>query len=199
MVNLKIDKQWIPEEAYQIFLSVLGELHYSYTRLEHELTCIIFLVATQSGKRSDDVLIALLGGQRMAQLKDTIKRLLRATRASQERIQFADALFLQLGEIQFFRDRLTHYITVMSDYNPECWINMNHTGIRERDRLEDIHFNLFAPKAASIDLRIIAELVPHLFNHYRSRKKVHKLPEIPSWQYKPSMLVRNRAKPRKSP
>lgn len=192
------------EEALPIFYRLLGELHHSYTALEHELACVVFLVVIKSGGKNDDVLIALLGSQRMASLKDTIKRLLKATKATSERTGFADKIFLQLGEISFFRDRLSHYLTVMADYNPEAWINMNFTGVRDRDKMEDIHFNLFALKAASSDLQDMRILAGEIFSHYIGEPD-SPLPELPTWQYKPSMLVRNRPKssgnqpPQKSP
>jgi hypothetical protein len=126
----------------------------------------------------------------MSPLKDTIKRLLRVTNAEAERKSFVDRLFSHLGELQFFRDRLAHFLTVMSDYDPECWVNMNFTGIREREKMEDIHFNLFALHAATSDLRTIRVLVGPIFN-YRLEGEDETLPEIPEWMFKPSMLVRD--------
>jgi len=178
------------EEASQHFFRLLGELHHSYTALEHELTCSVFAGVTRLEKR-DDAVVAMLGGQRMSPLKDTIKRLLRVTGADVDRTKYVDRLFNQLGELQFFRDRLTHFLTVMSDYNPECWVNMNFTGIREREKMEDIHFNLFALHAATCDLRVMRLLVGPIFS-YRIKGADEALPEIPAWQFEPSMLVRNR-------
>lgn len=194
--NLNRGLPFSDSRASGIFISALGELHYSYTALEHELTCAVFVVAVHSAGRNDDVIIALLGGQRMKQLKETIKRLLRATKADPDRLAYVDAIFLQLGEIQFFRDRLTHFLTVMSDYDPECWVNMNHTGVRERGKMEDIHFNLFALKAASMDLLWMRGATSSFFSHHRETDPPP--PELPTWQYKPSMLVRDHPRPKRS-
>lgn len=178
------------EEASVHFFRLLGEMHHSYTALEHELTCAVFAAVTRLEKR-DEAVIAMLGGQRMSPLKDTIKRLLRVTGADAPRLEYVDRLFNHLGELQFFRDRLTHFLTVISDYNPECWVNMNFTGIREREKMEDIHFNLFALYAATCDLRALRFLVGPIFN-YRIEGADQELPEIPTWHFKPSMLVRDR-------
>ena len=131
----------------------------------------------------------------MASLKDTIKRLMRATKASQKRIDYIDKFLMQLGEIQFLRDRLAHYLTVVSDYDPEYWVNMNFTGVRERDKMEDIHFNLVALKAASIDLQDMRKLVGGFFSHYLKSASA-RVETLPTWQYNPSMLIRERLIPR---
>lgn len=178
------------DEASGHFFRLLGELHHSYTALEHELTCSVYVAVTRLVER-DDAVVAMLGGQRMSPLKDTIKRLLRVTGAAVDRKAFVESLFSHLGEIQFFRDRLTHFLTVMSDYNPECWVNMNFTGIKEREKMEDIHFNLFALHAAACDLRALRLLVGAIFN-YRIAGADETLPTIPEWQFGPSMLVRDR-------
>lgn len=178
-------------QATHIFTTLVGELHLSYTALEHELSCAVYAVVTRFSIRRKDVLLAVLGGQRMGMLKETIKRLTRATKASPKRIAYVDGIFLQLGEIQFFRDRIAHYLTVISDYNPECWVNMNFTGVREREKMEDLHFNLFALKAAALDLQAMRPLVGGLFNHYLKGGST-RIPQLPAWQYKSSMLIRHR-------
>ncbi|MCX9147154.1 hypothetical protein [Erythrobacter sp. WG] len=184
------------DEAASLFFRLLGELHHSYTALEHELTCAVYVAVTRLEKR-DDAVVAMLGGQRMSPLKDTIKRLLRVTGAETERKQYVDTLFSHLGELQFFRDRLTHFLTVMSEYNPECWVNMNFTGIREREKMEDLHFNLYALHAATCDLRIMRMLVGPIFS-YRLEGAAEPLPSIPGWMFEPSMLVRDGpAKPKR--
>ena len=189
MTTQPSDRPLSEQEASQHFFRLLGELHYSYTALEHELTCAVYAAVTRFGER-DDAIIAIMGGQRMSPLKDTIKRLLRVTGADANRKAFVDRLFRHLGEIQFFRDRLTHFLTVISDYNPECWVNMNFTGIREREKMEDIHFNLFALHASARDLRVMRLLVGGIFN-YRIEGADNKLPDFPEWQFEPSMLVRD--------
>jgi hypothetical protein len=178
-------------EAGEHFYRLLGELHYSYTALEHELACLVFIAVTKLGKQPDAAILAMLGGQRMNPLKDTIKRLLRVTGANADRINFVSVIFSHLGEIQFFRDQLTHYLTVISDYNPECWINMNYTGIRERDKMEDLHFNLYALHAASNDLQVMRQILGPIFN-YRVIGTDLTIPVIPSWLFEPTMLVRDR-------
>lgn len=68
---------------------------------------------------------------------------------------------------------------------------MNFTGIKEREKMEDIHFNLFALYAAICDLRALRLLVGSVFN-YRIKGMDKALPDIPAWQFDPSMLVRDR-------
>jgi hypothetical protein len=190
MDNTPTMRPFNEEEATQHFFRLLGELHHSYTALEHELTCLVYVAVTRLESR-DDAVVAMLGGQRMSPLKDTIKRLLRVTNADADRVTYVDRLFSHLGELQFFRDRLTHYLTVMSEDNPECWIIMNFTGIKEREKMEDIHFNLFALHAAAFDLRAMRLLVGPVFE-YRLSKTVEPLPALPTWKFEPSMLIRNR-------
>lgn len=185
------------DEAGKHFLSLLGRLHHSYTALEHELTCLVYAAVTRLQTPRDDAVVAMLGGQRMSPLKDTIKRLLRVTGAEDGHVKYTDQIFSHLGELQFFRDRLTHFLTVMSDYNPECWVNMNFTGIREREKMEDIHFNLYALHTAADDLRLMRLLVGPIFN-YRVEGADTVLPVIPPWSFEPSMLVRNRPAARRS-
>ena len=172
------------------FAALVGDLMLSYTALEHELTCVIYAVVTRFSNKRRDVLLTVLGGQRMAPLKDTIKRLMRATRANKKRIAYLDAVFKQLGEIQYFRDRIAHHITVLTD-DPDVFTNMNFAAIREMEKMEDITFNISTLAAASDDLRVIRLCCEGLFSHYLG-KGPSAVPAEPTWQYKPSMLIRDR-------
>lgn len=177
-----------PEQAHDHFLRLLGRLHHAYTAVEHELGIAVYVAVTRLGER-DDVIVAMLGEQRVSPLKDTVKRLLRVTDANLARMDYVNRIFHHLGEIQFFRNRLTHYLTVMSDYDPECWVNMNFIGIKERVKMEDIHFNLYALYAAAVDLEDMRSLIGEIFN-YRVEGRSTDLPDVPTWEYNPSMLVR---------
>lgn len=182
-------------EAYAEFCCGLGLLHHQYTAVESELNTAVLAAVTRLSKmRRAAPLIAVLGGQRMGPVKDTIKRLMRATRASERRKAYVDALFLQLGEIQFFRDRLAHHQTVMSEDDPDVWVNMNFAGIRELHQMEDIYFRIDALHAAANDLVAIRAAAGDLFNHYL-RRGSSRTPPLPLWQYKPSMLTRDRPIP----
>jgi hypothetical protein len=180
------------EEAYALFCLLLGEFFHTFTAVEAELNYAIYVAVTRLSKRMRAApMLAVLGGLRMSPAKDTIKRLLRATRASERRKDFVDALFHQLGEIQFFRDRLSHHATVISSDNPAIWINMNFGGIKELHQMEDISFHLETLRAATADLQVIRTYVAGFFNHHVRRGSAA-TPKPPAWQYKPSMLIRDR-------
>jgi len=188
----------VQHEAYGVFCTLLGEFHYAYTALEYELNITIYATVTRLSKgRNGRVLVAVLGGQRMSPAKDTIKRLLRATKASDKKIAFVDALFHQLGEIQFFRDRLTHNFTSMSKDDPNIWVNMNFAGVRDVFQVEDISFHLSTLSAATIDVWWMREVIGPLFNHY-VRRGSGATPELPTWRYTPAMLTRERPNKKRS-
>ena len=161
--------------------------------MEHELNLAIFAAVTRMTKRQKrkEVLLAVLGGQRMSPAKDTIRRLLRATKANAKRTGFVDKLFAQLGEIQFFRDRLAHNLTTLTEGEPHLFINMNFAGIRELEKFEDIVFDVDALEAATLDLYAMRALVGQFFNHYM-RDGSSAVPSLPPWHFKPSMLIRDR-------
>lgn len=187
------------DEEYISFCLLLGRFFHSYTALEHEFSNAIIATVTRLTKHRIRMRIALavLGGQRMSPLKETIKRLLRATDASKKRRDYVDAMLHQVGEIQFFRDRLAHYFTTFSP-KPDTWVNLNHTGIREMDKLEDITFHISALDAAAEDMMKIRQSVGCWFSHY-DRSGSARTPDVPTWRYKPSMLIRDRRKSSGSP
>lgn len=180
------------EEAFDVFCLLLRRFSHAYTALEQELNCAVFAAVTRlADGRNTKPLIAVLRGQRMSPLKDTIKRLMRATKASQRRRDHTDAVFSQLGEIQFFRDRLTHHFTAISADDPSKWVNMNFAGIREPHLMEDITFDLEALVAATHDLMEMRAMTGDMFNHH-TRKGSAATPPLPAWRYNPSMLIRDR-------
>ena len=183
-----------------------GRFFHAYTALECELNDAVYAAITRFTKHKTRtrVLLAVLGGQRMSAAKDTLNRLLRATNANPKRLEFARALFHQLGEIQFLRDRLAHSITTVSDDNPPQFINMNFVNIRELSKFEDITFDVDVLEAATLDLYAMRGMARKLVNHYVG-KGSQAVPKLPAWHYKPSMLTRDRPlshgnqKPRKPP
>ena len=182
--------------AYSAFCHRLGCLHHMFTAVEVELNLTIYAAVSNLRPKRSALILAVLGGQRMGPAKDTFKRLLRATNASQKKIAFVDAMFLQLGEIQFFRDRLAHHFTGETD-DPDVWVNMNFGGIKEPHQMEDIYFHLDTMSHATEDLRWMRGVIGGLFNH-RLRRGSSATPELPAWLYKPSMLTRDRPIPKKN-
>lgn len=187
----------LPDLVFSIYCAASGRFFHAYTAMEHELNLAIFAAVTRMTKRQKrkEVLLAVLGGQRMSPAKDTIKRLLRATKANPKRVSFVDQLFAQLGEIQFFRDRLAHNLTTLTDDEPHKFMNMNFAGIRELEKFEDIVFDVDALDSATNDLYAMRALVGQFFSHYL-RDGSAAVPALPTWQYKPSMLIRDRLKSR---
>jgi hypothetical protein len=183
----------LPDLVFSLYCASSGRFFHAYTAMEHELNLAIFAAVTRMTKRQKrkEVLLAVLGGQRMSPAKDTIKRLLRATKANPKRLRFVDCLFAQLGELQFFRDRLAHNLTVLTEEEPHLFMNMNFAGIRELEKFEDIVFDVDALDAATHDLHTMRLLVATFFNHY-VRDGSAAVPRLPTWRYKPSMLTRDR-------
>src|SRR4051812_22603062 len=78
----------------------------SHINLELNNFVLIRIGPRQPG--GDLIVDAILGPARIAALMDTIKRLLRVTKASKETKDEIDSIFNHLGEINGFRDAIVH-------------------------------------------------------------------------------------------
>ena len=174
------------------YFLALGHLQYAYTSLEVNLTCQIRnLVLLPPYDDPDhrflwDRVSAVLGGMRMDAIKDTFKRLLRVTAAPPALTEHVNLIFAQLSELQYFRNRLTHYSTGRWFQERGDFINTDIEVAREQTKVVTMRFTYEALEAARHDLHAIC----HYMEQALPNEDHGMILESFSWQYKPSMLVR---------
>lgn len=178
---------WLPEK----FFLALGHLQYAYTGLEVNLAHQIKLLVTdrfdpKAYRLLHSQIDAITGGMRMDVAKDTFKRMLRAMAAPAELIEYVNLNFAQLSEIQYFRNRLTHYSTGRWFRKRGDFINTDAGLAKEYQKTLTMKFNYDALDAARHDLHAIGYYLDQAIPDDEQDMVL----EPPSWQYKPSMLVR---------
>ena len=184
------DPRWLT------YYEPLGRFYHAFTDVEHQLACMVGnVVSDGTGGVKFEVSKAVLGGMRMAALRDTVKRLLRVFEASGAEIAAIDKVFAQLGDIQFLRDRLAHHWTRPME-SDGMWRNDDFANVRELSKSQKFTFHISALTAATEDLESIKWYIDPLFEPYvtekvQGRDKLNPF-ELPAWQYKSSMLIRDR-------
>ena len=178
---------WLPEK----FFLALGHLQYAYTSLEVNLASHIKLLVTDpfdpKGFRLLHTQIdAITGGMRMDVAKDTFKRLLRVMAAPPELVTYVNDVFIQISEVQYFRNRLTHYSTGRWFRKRGDFINTDAGLAREYEKTVTMHFNYDAMDAARHDLHAAAHYLEQAIPNDEHGMVFEPL----AWQYKPAMLVR---------
>jgi hypothetical protein len=105
--------------------------------------------------------------------------------------EYVAAVFAQLGEIQFFRDRLAHHLTSRNVEDPSgaTFLNLDIFGVREQARAVTLTFGLTAIEAATADVNRIPFLLSDICQGVTGEAPMPPI-ELPTWQYKPSMLGR---------
>ena len=112
--------------------------------------------------------------------------LLRIEPVPPEVTDYVGQMFAQLSEIQFFRNRLTHYHTGRWFRKPGQFVNSDMEVSREPEKSVTLTFGHEALDAARHDLHAITSVMGELF-----APDVERFPLVlPAWQYKPSMLTR---------
>lgn len=173
------------------FFKALGHLQYAFTGLEVQMACIVsqyITVGYDSGIHWPmmNKVDAVLGGMRMDNAKDTINRLLRVSDTPDEVRDFVASIFKQIGEIQYLRNRLTHYHTAAVFRKRGQFINTDAEVAREQSKALFLTFSYDALDAARHDLHAIGGLLDRLFDPDEESVTL----QLPAWQYKPSMLTR---------
>lgn len=176
------------------FYLALGRLQESYASLEVDLACAIRNFALSGYHHPNHAplfnkVTALLGGFRIDGSKDTFKRLLRVTDTPHEVQTYVSDIFKHLGELQFLRNRLSHYLTFNykgrdTDFD---YLNTDMDVAKESEKAISIGFSLEAIVAATEDLEAIPGL---LWDALPSEDDPSYNLVQPTWQYKPSMLTR---------
>jgi hypothetical protein len=173
------------------FFLALGHFQYAFAALEVELASQIKLLITdpydpKAYRLLHDQIDAVTGGMRMDVAKDTFKRLLRVMAAPAELQDYVNAIFAQVSELQFFRNRLTHYSTGRWFWSRGPFVNTDAGLAKEYNKSVTMRFNYDALEAARHDL--------HAAIYYLEQAipdDEHGMIFWPlAWRYKPSMLVR---------
>jgi len=173
------------------FFTALGHLHYAFTSLEVQMASVVNQYITVGYDSSvhwpmQDKVSAILGGLRMETAKDTINRLLRVSEAPQEVQDFVKRIFQQIGEIQYFRNRLAHYHTGRWLRKPGQFVNTDMEVAREKTKTVTFSFSYDALEAARHDLHLISRLIDDLFDFEVESFDL----QIPAWQFKSTMLIK---------
>lgn len=172
------------------YFTALGHLQYAYSMVEVQITCVINLLVLDGYDPKEHRFLfgrvhAVLGGMRMDTAKDTLRRILRVAEAPPALIKYTGIIFAQLSEIQYFRNRLTHYRTSNWTRKRNHFINTDLDTAREQEKAVTIAFGYDALDAARHDLHAISL---YLDQSMPDDGEIHLEP--PAWQYKPSMLIR---------
>ena len=186
------------------YFPALGRLQHAFTCLEVSLTgdaaqLVIANPLEVWDTRTIIALNAVLGGMRMKDAIDTVKRLHRALNVRPEIRDHADEIFRHIGDIQHFRNRLTHYQTeantvgsVVEYYNSDLGSN------REAAKAKSYKFELSAIDAATLDLLTSIGSANAIANTILGHDDCRPF-ERQAWRYKPSMLVEMDRQYRKNP
>jgi hypothetical protein len=204
----------LPVGRWARYFSALGRFFHVYTRTESALNATIsnFInerIGPKKNKRNSALIAAILGGSRFAGSRDTLKRLLRITHSPKTTQDEVQRIFLQLGEISFFRDRIAHNFTIPTSIDgPETWFGIdNSLTSREFEQLETLCFTPEILMDMAYDLFRIPDMLSFVLNeegkefvqHYAdgledslirqsAREYLVRLHE--PWRYKASQLKR---------
>lgn len=186
----------VEQRAFEAYFRMLGEFNNAFTGLEHMLTCAIKnTLSLQLKEGTDEWLInAIVGSMRMSPAKNTVKRILRVQNASKERLALVDKAFAQLGEIEWLRNRLAHNRTILRGTDERhSFVNYDFASATEATKSEFVAFQPDAIRCASEDLVAITKMMDDLISMHHGSKPVEEL-ALPTWRYRPALLVRHRPK-----
>jgi hypothetical protein len=204
----------LPVGVWPSYFSALGRFFHAYARAETSMNSTIsnFVderIGPTQDVRDHVVITALLGGARLAGSRDTLKRLLRVTQAPDETHQEVHRIFLQLGEISFFRDRIAHNgASPTNFFEPGTWYSIdNFSNSREFEQLETLYFTPEMLMDMAYDLFRIPSMLSFALSE-RARAFTLRQADAPEvsptrkgarehlaqlrepWRYKPSQLKR---------
>jgi len=183
--------------AYNEYFLLSGSVFYGFGRAESSLAATLRMFVT-SQMREDTgpiwqrlaVAATILGNVRYATLKDTYKRLLALQEPSEELSQSVDAVFQHMGDIQFLRDRMAHYLLKPLDTSYDgTWLSEDIAATRDFYSPKTYKFNVSALRAAFLDLKDVPVLLQDALGNPAAKPI-----ELPAWRYKPSMLTLHRPK-----
>ena len=188
------DKQLLPafQQAYGEFIRQFGQTENTLTfRLEQFVLRLL-------GERDlqKDIVRALLGSRRTPEIANATKLCLKAAIKAgsdfpKESLENVSVLFAQVAEIRFLRDRTAHYAIhpwLRSGENA-YFRTLNRYTVNDLERTEEILFQIEDLEAATEDLKAICNWSMFVLNLQIPDAPIE-LGRQPSWQYKPSSLIR---------
>jgi hypothetical protein len=205
----------IPPALWEEYYASLGRFMHMFSRAEVDLNATLSNYLSQrllpKSQFTDSFLLkAILGGQRVKPLIDTLKRALfvstphpnvaSAQLLSQYEKRYLDVsnVLSQLSEIHFLRDRLAHNGASPDMANKDGWFCSNNIiTVREYDDIDLIYFKPQTLLNAARDLtfipdRLLWAIDPDLFATISAHPGVsdHVNDALAPWHYKPSQLRR---------
>jgi hypothetical protein len=199
----------VPESIQEEYYEVLGEFMDMFATIEDGMNFILLDFLSRRlrwvGQEDDDRLLrAVLGGMRVAAMRDTLKRVLRVSDATEATREEVDKVLSHLGDIHWFRDRIAH-CSADIEWHEGVWRYSftNRYTVRELDQLDVIGFDLKHLRRMTYDLETIILRLLKVFNpEFLERANIEwrkdrpeDQSEFPSeaklrrpWRYKPSEL-----------
>jgi hypothetical protein len=188
--------------ALEHLLPMIGTLIFAFAHLETVMTSALKVTLTRHighegynyGKAFASA-HAIIGGNRYSASRDMWNRLLKALRAKPSQVAYYKAVFGQLGEISFFRDRLAHQYTFQARHHYDgLWINSDFASMRNADGETPILFPAKVVLHAAEDVIRLRDAFDGCFDYcvVNSDRRIPYGVEPPTFRYKPSMLVRGR-------
>lgn len=187
-------------EEYQRLCLHVGHLFLMFARLEGALSSLLRLHLSHriSGPKKGTptkhegvrIAAAVYGSMRFQSARDTLKRLMDIQKLDLDHRAGVDAVFIQIGHIQSFRDAIAHQQTFKAYTDkPDVWYLTDIATTRAAVNAKAQVFHLAAIAHATTDLNAAT----HLFGGETVRRHIISKPErfleLPTWRYKPSMLV----------
>jgi hypothetical protein len=186
----------VERRAFQAYFLALGNFNHAFTRLESTLTCCIKNTLKREMRDDGDewVINAVVGGLRIGAAKAIIQRLLRTFGATKDHQLLLQAIFAQSGHIEWLRNRIAHNATLLRGTDEKhFFVNVDFASAAEPEKSEYVGFQPGVIRCATQDLIAITRAVDDLFSMLQTLIPMQNI-ELPSWQYKPAMLVRHRPK-----
>lgn len=138
---------------------------------------------------------AVIGSQRFSALRDLYKRLQSLKVPNAEQTAMTNAIFSQLGEIQYLRDRLAHQKSVQAcrPYDGR-WVNHDLFSTKAILEPKPILVHVADIYAAGIDCDSAVDILEvALMGRQIDHKPVTEQDtQLPAWRYKSSALIQGR-------
>ncbi|MYM23723.1 hypothetical protein GTP46_13805 [Duganella sp. FT135W] len=162
-------RTYIPQQIWDEYYFALGKFMHCYGRAEGSLSATIrVFVGDRVTPRHPDgyfVVDAVLSSFRLSAAQDTIKRLLRVTKARSEVQEAAQQILSKFSEIQFLRDKIAHYGATPDMRNKDRWFSTGTTMVNEYDKMELIYFKPQMLLDMADDLHLIPDLLNYVISY----------------------------------
>lgn len=173
---------------YAELASAVGSLFLQWALLESEMAASLrhHLTKKMRARKQGYIMsCALFGSMRLKASRDTIKRVITELEYGEAALKYHTEFFSQISHIEDLRDRLAHHITIKSnkDYDG-IWCACDVVATRSFKNYKIYEFDTETVFLAATDLRIAAGVV----GGFLTSAADGRLPPMPTWRYKSSML-----------